>query len=102
MLTWGELSERLQVSRAMLDFVRTGKRNPSPKLRRRIANLETEAGIAPAPRPKLVARESAEAYDPNSGKKRLDYRDLRRQVLRLQTQVGRLRTMIENGETGQK
>ena len=45
-LGWSELAERLEISRAMLDFVKTGKRNASPKLLRRIEQAEREAGIA--------------------------------------------------------
>ncbi len=44
-LNWGELAERLEISRAMLDFIRSGVRRPSAKLARRIMEVERDAGI---------------------------------------------------------
>ena len=49
-LEWGELAEKLDLSRAMLDFVRKGQRNLSFKALNRLEEVEREAGIAiPAP-----------------------------------------------------
>lgn len=39
-LDWGELAQKLGISRAMLGFVRRGTRNPSAALLRRIRELE--------------------------------------------------------------
>ena len=44
-LNWGELATKLEISRAMLDFIRTGARNPSAKVLRKIEQAEIEAGI---------------------------------------------------------
>lgn len=43
-LEWGELAERLQISRAMIGFIRNGKRKPSAALLLRISELEQQAG----------------------------------------------------------
>ena len=39
-LEWGELAEKLGISRAMLGFIRKGDRKPSAKLSLRITQLE--------------------------------------------------------------
>lgn len=39
-LEWGELAEKLAISRAMLGFIRNGIRRPSAKLMFRITELE--------------------------------------------------------------
>ena len=44
-LNWGELAAKLEISRAMLDFIRTGARNPSPRVLRKIEQAEIEAGL---------------------------------------------------------
>jgi transcriptional regulator with XRE-family HTH domain len=43
-LEWGELAERLKISRAMIGFIRNGKRKPSAALLLRISELEQQAG----------------------------------------------------------
>jgi transcriptional regulator with XRE-family HTH domain len=45
-LQWGELAEKLGVSRSMLDQVRKGVRNFGPKTERKLHDLEVDAGIA--------------------------------------------------------
>lgn len=42
-LEWGELAERLKISRAMIGFIRNGKRKPSAALLLRISELEQQA-----------------------------------------------------------
>jgi transcriptional regulator with XRE-family HTH domain len=39
-LNYGELAEALDLSRSMLDFIRSGKRKPSPKILRKMEELE--------------------------------------------------------------
>ena len=46
-LEWGELAERLGISRAMIGFIRNGKRKPSAALLLRISELEQKAGGNP-------------------------------------------------------
>lgn len=46
-LEWGELAERLGISRAMIGFIRNGKRKPSAALLLRISELEQQAGGNP-------------------------------------------------------
>ena len=43
-MEWGELAERLQISRAMIGFIRNGKRKASAALLLRISELEQQAG----------------------------------------------------------
>ena len=42
-LEWGELAEKLQISRAMIGFIRNGQRKPSAALLLRISDLEQQA-----------------------------------------------------------
>ena len=42
-LEWGELAEKLGISRAMIGFIRNGKRKPSAALLLRISELEQKA-----------------------------------------------------------
>jgi len=46
-LEWGELATRLGISRAMIGFIRNGKRKPSAALLMRISELEQQAGGNP-------------------------------------------------------
>lgn len=46
-LSWGELCDQLGIGRSMLAYLRSGARNPSMKLLRRIIEAERAAGIAP-------------------------------------------------------
>lgn len=46
-IQWGEMANRLGVSRSMIDQIRKGTRMPGPRLERRIRELEQDAGIAP-------------------------------------------------------
>ena len=94
-LTWGELSTRLQLSRAMLDFMRTGARNPSPKVLRRITELEVEAGIATPRPPHTVVKESPVDYTVRRDRKQLDIVELRRQVAAMKRQLASLERTIE-------
>lgn len=50
-LEWGELADRLEISRSMIDQMRGGSRSAGPKLERRIVDLEIQAGIVEAPTP---------------------------------------------------
>ena len=45
-LEWGELAEKLEISRAMLNFVRKGDRKPSAALLLRITELERAAAMS--------------------------------------------------------
>jgi transcriptional regulator with XRE-family HTH domain len=97
-LTWGELSKRLQISRAMLDFMRTGDRHPSPKMLRRIMELETEAGLThPVPSPMMV-RESQADYSHSVDSKHLHITELKRQVAVIERQLAELKRTIEESE----
>lgn len=46
-MEWGELAIHLGLSRSMMDFVRTGKRQLSFKALRRLEQAEISAGITP-------------------------------------------------------
>ena len=46
-LEWGELAERLGISRSMLGFIRNENRKPSAALLMRISELEQQAGGNP-------------------------------------------------------
>lgn len=46
LVNWSELAAMLDISRSMLNYVRSGAREPGPKLLRRIAELESRAAPA--------------------------------------------------------
>lgn len=54
-LSWGELADYIGISRSMLDFVRTGNREPGNKTRRLIEEAEKKCGLETMPgEPTLV------------------------------------------------
>jgi transcriptional regulator with XRE-family HTH domain len=70
-LSWGELATHIGISRAMLDFIRNGSREPSPKTARRIMEVERESGIVPLedydlPKSKLEKMEYGIPGDPDA------------------------------------
>ncbi len=48
-LSWGELADYIGISRSMLDFVRTGTREPGNKTRRLIEDAEKKSGLEAVP-----------------------------------------------------
>ncbi|MDZ7317468.1 MAG: hypothetical protein ONB24_15255 [candidate division KSB1 bacterium] len=46
-LDWGGMCRYLGIKRSMLHYLRTGARNPSPKLLRKIIEAERAAGLLP-------------------------------------------------------
>jgi hypothetical protein len=77
----------------------SGTRNPSPKLQRRISELETEAGLhaAPVAHPMLV-RESQADYSHSVDSKHLHITELKRQVAVIERQLAELKRTIEESE----
>lgn len=59
LMNWRELCEQLEISQRTLHYLRISARNPSPKLQRRIAELEQKAGLSPAESPGSVVQETA-------------------------------------------
>jgi transcriptional regulator with XRE-family HTH domain len=97
-LTWTELQERLGVGESMLYFMRTGARNPSPKVLRRITELEVEAGIATPRPPHIVVKESPVEYTVTRERKQLDIVELKRQVAALKRQLATLERTLEEAD----
>jgi transcriptional regulator with XRE-family HTH domain len=95
-LEWGQLAERLGVSRAMLDFMRKGQRNPSFRTLERIEAAEHAAGLTTAPPSRLVVAESAPEYRPIVKPKHLNMAELRREVVELRRRLDRLASMLED------
>lgn len=96
MLTWGELQQRLSISESMLYFIRTGARQPSPKLLRRIIELEKEAGIEADPPRRLQVREAPSEYVVSVERKPLDIVAVRKQVEQLEAQLLALKKLLED------
>lgn len=48
-MSWGELADYIGISRSMLDFVRTGDREPGNKTRRLIEEAERKSGLETHP-----------------------------------------------------
>lgn len=88
LLNWKELAEYIGISRAMLDFIRAGTVEPSPKIIRKIIDAEKKAGILPkelpAPARALpTIRESPADAMP-------DYRDLAKKLDEILRRLDRL------------
>lgn len=47
--SWGEVAAYIGISRAMLDFIRTGKRDPGNKTLELVEEAERRCGIIPPP-----------------------------------------------------
>lgn len=96
-LSWAELADRIGISRSMLDFVRAGDRDPSPKTLRKIAAVEVDAGLRS---PTMILNEEPSRYGedlpPPSGKDpavadEVVFAELRR----LRSQVESMRTLLD-------
>jgi hypothetical protein len=82
----------------MLHYLRTGERKPSPKLMRRIMELETEAGISqPVPSPMMV-RETPGVYSVTRPAKHLNIVELKHDLEQIEALARALRAKIEEVE----
>ena len=96
---WKELAFTLGITVTMLHYLRTGERNPSPKLLRRIMELETEAGISqPVPSPMMV-RETPGVYSVIRPTKHLNIVDLKHDLEQIEALARALRAKIEEVES---
>ena len=98
-VNWRELSERLEISQSMLFQCLKGTRNPSPKMLRRIVELETEAGLrsSPVSNPMLV-RDPPIEYPSSVEQKHIDIRALRQQITDLKRQVASMEKLLEDAD----
>jgi hypothetical protein len=91
-MEWGELATHLGMSRAMLDFVRKGRRNLSFPALRRLEDAEREAGTWQSQithhTVSTVREAPAEPYGQGAEKKKLS--DLRREVVALREGLDRV------------
>jgi transcriptional regulator with XRE-family HTH domain len=97
-LEWGELAERLGLSRSMLDFVRKGQRNLSFKALSRLEDVERCAGFTPPPPIRLAVHSPPVEYTVKRERKPLDIVELKRQVAAMKRQLASLERMIEEAE----
>jgi hypothetical protein len=95
LVNWRELAERLAISERSLHYIRLSARNPSPKLMRRISDLEQEAGLSKPSASSMAVGESAGEYHVGAGKKAVNMLELLQDVKRIEEQVHTLRTKIE-------
>ncbi|MFH0878571.1 MAG: helix-turn-helix transcriptional regulator [Lentisphaerota bacterium] len=103
-LSWGELATHLHISRSMLDFLRNGKRQPSPKMMRSITAVELSAGIAQSshglePKPishvvmerspdfQSFGKSSTQIHIPKNGVDRSELMAIRSQLLKVLERV---------------
>ena len=97
-VSWAELQTRLGCSESMLYFMRKGDRNPSPKLLRRIMELETEAGLSPPSPPRLQVRDGPSDYVPKVDRKHLHIVELRKQISIMEAQLASLKKTLEDAD----
>ena len=93
---WKELAKSLEITVTMLHYLRTGERQPSPKLLRRIMDLERESGIGTDFPRRLLAREPSPDYNPSVERKPLDIVAVRQQVSDLKRQIEYLEKLLED------
>ena len=93
--SWKELAESLSIGSTMLHYLRTGARNPSPKVLRKIIELETEAGLVSPVPSRLLVKESEVSYTTKREAKHIDIVEIRRQVADLKRQVASLEKLLE-------
>lgn len=96
-LSWAELAEKIGISRSMLDFVRAGARDPSPKTLRKIAAVEMEAGLRS---PTMILNEEPSRYGEEMGPTAGSVDDvetdtLRKEVRSLRGQLESMRTLLD-------
>jgi len=96
---WKELAESLEITVTMLHYLRTGERQPSPKLMRRIMELERENGLTqPVPSPMMV-RETPGVYSVTRSTKHLNIVDLKHDLEQIESLARALRAKIEEVES---
>ena len=95
---WKELADTLGITVVMLHYLRKGARNPSPKLLRRIMELETDAGLSPPSNTRLMVRETGPEYVTTRDRKHIDIVEARRQVVELERQLSLLKKTLEDAD----
>ena len=94
-VSWGELAERLDISRSMLDFMRNGLRNPSAKLMRKIAELEQSCGVVFSGVQTPVVKESASEYGAATPKKVVNMLELEQRVTAVLEEMVAIRELLK-------
>jgi transcriptional regulator with XRE-family HTH domain len=94
-VSWGELAERLDISRSMLDFMRNGLRNPSAKLMRKIAVLEQSCGVVFSGVQTPVVKESASDYRTEAPRKVVNMLEIEHRLKAVSDEVAAIRELIK-------
>ena len=92
MLSWVDLAKALDIGLTMLHYIRSGARNPSSKLLRKIIALEQDAGLAKPPAT-LAVRESMPGYETA---KQLNKLDLKHLISDLEKTLLALKALLED------
>jgi len=97
-LEWGELANRLDMSRSMLDFVRKGQRNLSFGALHRLEELERSAGLLNGPVPTGVAMESQGGYTTAPDRKEVNKLEAFQEIKRIRESLTKLEKLLGGGE----
>jgi transcriptional regulator with XRE-family HTH domain len=96
---WKELAQALGITVTGLHYLRKGERSPSPKVMRRIIELETQIGITSlptTPTPPVTLRDSQPEYDDKRESKQLNIVSLRKELNELKGQVTAVQERLES------
>ena len=99
-LQWGELAQRMRISRSMLDQVRAGKRALSYKAIRRLEQVEIEAGVLSMPLKTESPPLTLHVHEPpaETPTKKKKFVALRERMDRMETDIQDMRTIINELE----
>jgi transcriptional regulator with XRE-family HTH domain len=97
-VNWRELSERLEISPSMLFQCLNNARNPSPKLMRKIVELEHQSGIAPAVSPGAAVREHPGEYRVEKMEKEINKLEAFQEIKRIRESLAKLEHLLGGGE----
>ena len=98
LVNWRELCEKLGISERTLHYIRIAARNPSPKLMRKIVELEHQASIAPAVFPGAAVREHPGEYCVEKREKELNKLEALQEINRIRESLNKLEKLIGGGE----
>jgi transcriptional regulator with XRE-family HTH domain len=98
LVNWRELCEKLDISERTLHYIRISERNPSPKLIRKIVELEHQAGIAPAVSPGAAVREHPGEYRVEKMEKEINKLEAIQEINRIRESLAKLEKLLKGEE----
>jgi transcriptional regulator with XRE-family HTH domain len=95
LVNWRELCEKLGISERTLHYIRISARNPSPKLMRKIVELEQSCGVVFSGVQPTVAKESASDYRTEAPRKVVNMLEIEHRLKAVADEVSAIRELIK-------